>query len=83
VRSVDAVGATWCADMYVNATHRRRGIGQALLCRMLRDDRARSSKCSVLTASHTGALLYPRVGYQRIGTLLMFAPPKTAPPARR
>jgi hypothetical protein len=28
----------------------------------------------VLTASHTGALLYPRVGYARIGTLFMFAP---------
>ena len=73
VRSVDAAGATWCADMYVNASHRRRGIGQALLSRMLRDDRARGSKCSVLTASHTGALLYPRLGYERIGTLFMFA----------
>jgi hypothetical protein len=41
---------------------------------MLRDDRARGSKRSVLTASHTGALLYPRVGYERIGTLFMFAP---------
>ena len=74
VRSVDAVGATWCADMYVSPSHRRRGIGQALLCRMLRDDRTRASKSSVLTASHTGALLYPRVGYERIGTLFMFAP---------
>jgi GNAT superfamily N-acetyltransferase len=74
VRSVDAVGATWCADMYVNPSHRRRGIGQALLGRMLRDDRARGSKCSVLTASHTGALLYPHVGYERIGTLFMFVP---------
>ena len=74
VRSVDAVGATWCADMYVRPSHRRRGIGQALLSKMLRDDRSRGSKCSVLTASHTGALLYPRVGYERIGTLLMFAP---------
>jgi GNAT superfamily N-acetyltransferase len=79
VRSVDAAGATWCADMYVSPSHRRRGIGRALLCRMLRDDRARSSKCSVLTASHTGALLYPRVGYERIGTLLMFAPRRTQP----
>ncbi len=79
VRSVDAVGATWCADMYVNPSHRRRGIGQALLSRMLRDDRARGSKCSVLTASHTGALLYPRVGYERIGTLFMFAPRKGTP----
>jgi GNAT superfamily N-acetyltransferase len=74
VRSVDAAGATWCADMYVQPSHRRRGIGQALLSKMLRDDRARGSKCSVLTASHTGALLYPRVGYERIGTLFMFAP---------
>jgi GNAT superfamily N-acetyltransferase len=74
VRSVDAVGATWCADLYVHPSHRRRGIGQALMSRMLRDDQARGSKCSVLTASHTGALLYPRVGYERIGTLLMFAP---------
>ena len=73
VRSVDAVGATWCADMYVAPSHRRQGIGQALLCRMLRDDRERSSNSSVLTASHTGALLYPRVGYERIGTLFIFA----------
>ena len=79
VRSVDAVGATWCADMYVNPSHRRRGIGQALLSRMLRDDRTRGSECSVLTASHTGALLYPRVGYERIGTLFMFAPRKGTP----
>jgi len=74
VRSVDSVGATWCADMYVSPAHRRRGIGRAMLARMLRDDRARGSKCSVLTASHAGALLYPHVGYERIGTLLMFAP---------
>src|SRR5262245_18153037 len=79
VRSVDARGATWCADMHVNASHRRRGIGQALLCRMLRDDRARGSKCSVLTASHTGALLYPRVGYERIGTLFLYAPKRAKP----
>jgi len=74
VRSVDAAGATWCADMHVEPSHRRRGIGRALLCRMLRDDRARGAKFSVLTASHTGALLYPLVGYERIGTLFMFAP---------
>lgn len=74
VRSVDAAGATWCADMHVQPSHRRRGIGTALLSKMLQDDRTRGSKCSVLTASHTGALLYPRAGYERIGTLLMFVP---------
>jgi GNAT superfamily N-acetyltransferase len=80
VRSVDAVGATWCADMYVRPSHRRRGIGRALLSKMLRDDRARGAKCSVLTASHTGALLYPHVGYERIGMLLMFAQRRESPP---
>lgn len=79
VRSVNAAGATWCADMYVDPTHRRCGIGQALLSRMLRDDRTHRSTCSVLTASHTGALLYPRVGYERIGTLFMFAPKRATP----
>jgi GNAT superfamily N-acetyltransferase len=76
VRSVDAIHATWCADTYVMPAHRRRGIGQSLLARMLRDDRVRASKCSVLTASHIGGMLYPRVGYQRVGTLFMFAPRK-------
>ena len=80
VRSVDAAGATWCADMYVSPSHRRRGIGHALLTRMLRDDRTRGSKCSVLTASHTGALLYPRAGYERIATLYMFAPKRPRSP---
>lgn len=79
VRSVDAVGATWCTDMYVEPSHRRRGIGQALMAKMLHDDRACGARCSVLMATHTGALLYPRIGYERIGTLLIFAPKGRTP----
>jgi hypothetical protein len=74
VRSVCAGRSTWCSDMYVVQKHRRRGIGSALLAKMLRDDRAHHATCSVLLSSHTGALLYPKVGYQQIGTLLLFAP---------
>jgi len=74
VRSVDAMGATWCAAMYVEPSHRRRGIGQALMAKMLHDDKAHGSRCSMLLATHAGALLYPRMGYERIGTLLIFAP---------
>ncbi|RWO39133.1 MAG: N-acetyltransferase [Mesorhizobium sp.] len=73
VRSLHAVGATWCSSMYVEPSHRRRGIGQALMSRMLHDDRAFGSRYSALAATHVGALLYPRMGYERIGTLLIFA----------
>jgi predicted N-acetyltransferase YhbS len=65
---------TWVSNMYVEPPHRRRGIGRSLLARMLRDDRAAGATMSVLLASHTGALLYPRVGYERIGVLLMYTP---------
>jgi GNAT superfamily N-acetyltransferase len=74
VRSVAAGDSQWCANMFVRPSHRRRGIATALLARMLRDDRAHGAPSSVLLASHSGALLYPKVGYEQIGTLLMLAP---------
>jgi hypothetical protein len=45
-----------------------------MLCRMLRDDRARGAQRSVLLASHAGALLYPRVGYEQVGLMFILAP---------
>jgi GNAT superfamily N-acetyltransferase len=69
--------ATWCSNMYVEPAYRRRGIARAMLCRMLRDDREHGARQAVLLASHTGAKLYPVVGYRQIGTLLLFTPPKT------
>jgi len=76
VRSIVVGDATWCASMYVRPPHRRQGIARALLSRMLHDDRAGGAKTSVLLASHTGAKLYPVVGYEQIGTLLLFTPKK-------
>ena len=76
VRSIDVEGATWCADMYVVPQLRRRGIARAMMAQMLRDDRASGSKLAVLTASHTGAKLYPLVGYKQIGTLMLYTPRK-------
>jgi len=77
VRSVAAgEAARWCSDMYVRPSHRRRGIGSALLGKMLRDDRKHGAQRSVLLSSHTGALVYPLVGYEQIGGLLIFAPRK-------
>jgi GNAT superfamily N-acetyltransferase len=74
VRSVNAGDSQWVANMYVRPGHRRRGIGRALLAQMLRDDRKRGAKKSVLLSSHAGALVYPQVGYEQIGVLLIFAP---------
>jgi GNAT superfamily N-acetyltransferase len=76
VGSVPVCGATWCTSMYVQPLHRRRGIARALVTRMLMDDRDSGASASVLLASHTGAKLYPVLGYEQIGELLMYNPPK-------
>ncbi len=76
VQSIEVDSATWCSNMHVVSAARRRGIGRALMCRMLRDDRSYGSQLAVLTATHTGALLYSSVGYERIGTLLFYTPKK-------
>lgn len=74
VRSITVGNATWCSDMYVQREHRRRGIARALMSRMLQEDRAAGAVQSVLLASHTGAKLYPVVGYEQIGTLFIYTP---------
>ena len=74
VSSAEVVGMTWCANLYVKPEFRRRGIGRALMCRMLRDDRAYGSRLAVLAASHTGAMLYPLVGYEQVATLYSYTP---------
>jgi len=76
VRSILAGDATWCSNMFVEPEFRRRGIGRGLLSLMLREDRARGAKRAVLLASHTGAKLYPVVGYERIGVLYVFKQPR-------
>lgn len=76
VRSIETPAGNWCSNMHVLPKCRRQGIGKALLEKMLRDDRKHGATQNVLLASHTGALLYPLVGYQRIATLSIFAPKK-------
>jgi GNAT superfamily N-acetyltransferase len=73
-RSIRVGDATWVSNMHVHPAYRRRGIGRSILARMLRDDRSHGSTLSVLLASHAGALLYPEVGYDRIGELLIYTP---------
>ncbi|HSI71927.1 MAG TPA: GNAT family N-acetyltransferase [Fimbriimonas sp.] len=75
VRSIETgEGMAWVAGMYVKTEFRRQGIAKALLSFMLRDDAEQGIHMSVLLASHTGALLYPALGYEQIGTLHLFTP---------
>ncbi len=74
VRSVRAGSSAWVANMQVDEMHRRRGIGSSLLERLLREDRKQGVVQSVLLASHAGAMLYPKLGYQQIGLMHIFAP---------
>ena len=76
VRSMIVDDATWTTDMYVKASHRRRGIARAMLARMLRDDRSHGSPMNLLTSTHTGALLYPLLGYKQIAQVMCFTPLK-------
>jgi GNAT superfamily N-acetyltransferase len=73
---IAADNCNWVSNVHVKPEHRRQGIGKSLLAKMLRDDRAHGSRASILLASHTGALLYDRMGYERLGTLLLFTPKK-------
>jgi GNAT superfamily N-acetyltransferase len=66
----------WVQSMFVAPQYRRRGIGKAVLSQLLRDGSARSAKATFLTASHAGAMLYPNVGFETIGQLLLFTPRK-------
>lgn len=74
VASVGAAGCGWCSSMWVEPPYRRQGVARALLSRMLHDDKAAGAVASVLLASHTGAMLYPLLGYQRLGTLYIYTP---------
>ena len=73
VKSVEAGnGCRWVSNMQVRPAFRRRKIGVALMTHMLRDDAEAGFEHSVLLASHSGALLYAHLGYDRIGTLHLF-----------
>ena len=59
-------------SLFVQADHRRQGVGTALMTALLTDDKRSGILASTLLASHTGAMLYPSVGYHRIATLYLF-----------
>jgi predicted N-acetyltransferase YhbS len=71
-------GCNWVANLFVHPDYRRRGIGKSLMSAMLNEDAAFGAEYSALLASKTGALLYPQVGYEQHGVLLIFMPRRDA-----
>jgi GNAT superfamily N-acetyltransferase len=65
---------SWVSNMFVKPEFRRQGIAKALLSAMLQDDERHGVKHSILLASHTGAMVYPALGYEQIGMLHAFSP---------
>ena len=76
VRSIVCKNGAWVSNMVVLPEFRRQKIASALLVKMMRDDRQQGIKASTLTSSKAGAKLYTTIGYQPLGTLLLFTPPK-------
>ena len=76
VRSVDAGPDAWVSSLNVREACRRQGLGRALMAALLADDARLGRRSSVLLASHAGALLYPTLGYERVGTLMLLMPIK-------
>ncbi|MFM7187106.1 MAG: GNAT family N-acetyltransferase [Armatimonadota bacterium] len=74
--SIRIEDASWISSLYVDAEYRRKGLGTALMTRVMADDRALGIRKSVLLASHTGAMLYPTVGFSQLGTLYVYNPPR-------
>jgi GNAT superfamily N-acetyltransferase len=71
-----ASDANWVANLFVHPAYRRRGIGKSLMSAMLTEDARYGVAYSALLASQAGALLYPHLGYEQHGVLLLFYPPK-------
>jgi predicted N-acetyltransferase YhbS len=77
VRSIQGPhNSRWVSNLYVDAAHRRKGLGSALMNAMLADDQHSGADYSVLLASKVGSKLYPTLGYEQIGLLQLFAPPR-------
>lgn len=74
--SIRVGDASWISSLYVDGAYRRKGLGTALMTRVMADDRALGITKNVLLASHTGALLYPKVGFAQVGTLYIYNPPR-------
>jgi predicted GNAT family acetyltransferase len=66
---------SYVSRIYTAEAYRGQGLARMLMGRLLADDLMRGARWSVLTASAQGALLYQRLGYRALGTIMIFERP--------
>ena len=64
----------WVSGLYVIESARGKGLGRAIMRRMLIDDKKYGAKSSILLASNDGSKLYRRLGYEELGLMQIFTP---------
>lgn len=69
----------YVSRVYTAEAYRRRGLGRALMRRILADEHARGARWSVLSASAQGVGLYAGLGYHSLGTLHVLVPDVPGP----
>ena len=74
--SIRVGDASWIGSVYVDEAYRRKGLGTALMTRAMSDDRALGITKSFLLASHTGSKLYRQLGFEQLGTMYIYNPPR-------
>lgn len=74
VSSIQCQNGSWVSNLFVLPEYRRQKIASALLAQLMRDERKRGTPASVLTTSKAVVKLYTILGYQSVGTLLLFTP---------
>lgn len=65
---------SYVSHLFTDPTLRRRGLGRALMLRLLHDDAAQGVRWSVLVSSEDGHPLYRTLGYDTLGRILIFEP---------
>jgi hypothetical protein len=66
----------WVSNLWVTEERRREGRATAMMAQLLQDNAKAGPAMTVLLSSKAGAYLYPCLGFEQIGTLLLYQPPK-------
>lgn len=68
---------SYVSHVFTHPDHRRKGLAQQVVLRLLQDCAVRGEQWSVLASTVAGEPLYRTLGYESLGEILVFAPKMT------